>query len=98
MEAIVRATGDVINVVEDLGLYRGSDGNTYPIESLEFVTETETERFRKNVAAMALQGMLAHSRNGHGYQPRNPDQDWHQAIAEEAVELADCLMKALKIV
>ena len=45
-------------------------------------------------AAAALQGMLAHSRNGHGYRPRNPDMHWHDAIAAEAYELAFAMMAA----
>ncbi len=45
-------------------------------------------------AGMALQGMLAHNRNGQGYRPRTLEQHWHNAISEEAYELADAMLQA----
>jgi hypothetical protein len=45
-------------------------------------------------AGQALQGMLAHSRNGHGYRPRDPNEEWHRAIADEAYELANMMLRA----
>ena len=36
--------------------------------------------------------MLAHSRN-HGYGPSDPNQHWHSAIAEEAYQLSDAMIK-----
>jgi len=43
---------------------------------------------------MALQGMLAHSTR---YRPRpGAPENWHDAIAQEAVQLADAMLKALE--
>lgn len=45
-------------------------------------------------AGKALEGMLAHSRNGHGYQPREKEEiDWHVSIANEAYEIANAMME-----
>lgn len=47
-------------------------------------------------AGCALQGMLAHSRNDHGYRPRDHvpyDEHWHDAIAEESYEIADAMIR-----
>lgn len=30
----------------------------------------------------------------YGYRSRKPEMDWHQAIVEEAYELADCMLAA----
>lgn len=39
-------------------------------------------------------GMLAHA---HRYHPRDPkERDWHKAIVEEGIEIADELVKQLK--
>lgn len=51
------------------------------------------EQRRYEIAKSAMQGMLAHSTR---YKPRNPNMNWHNAIAEEAKELADALIKELK--
>jgi hypothetical protein len=48
---------------------------------------------RLMIAMQALNGMLAH---GTRYRPRDGRKDWHSAIAEEAVELADALLVALE--
>ena len=49
---------------------------------------------REYIAAMALQGMLAHSTR---YRPRpGAPENWHDAIAQEAVQLADAMLKALE--
>lgn len=48
---------------------------------------------RQWFAGRALQGMLAHSRNGHGYRPRDPSECWHDAIAQEAYEIADAMLR-----
>jgi len=49
---------------------------------------------REYIATAALQGMLAHSTR---YRPRpGAPENWHDAIAQEAVQLADALIKALK--
>lgn len=58
----------------------------------------KTEKFngmtlREWYAGVALQGMLAHSRHGHGYHPRDESMHWHDAIAEEAYEIADAMLK-----
>lgn len=47
---------------------------------------------RDYFAGQALAGMLAHSRNGHGYLPRHPQQHWHDAISCEAYEIADAML------
>jgi len=49
---------------------------------------------REYIATAALQGMLAHSTR---YKPRpGAPENWHDAIAQEATQLADALIKALK--
>lgn len=45
---------------------------------------------RDYIAAEALCGMLSHSTR---YRPRDGRSDWHSAIAEEAYELADAMLK-----
>jgi len=48
---------------------------------------------RTYIATKALAGMLAHSTR---YRPRpGSSTNWHEAIAEEACELADALIAAL---
>jgi hypothetical protein len=64
-----------------------------PNEQLEYVGISIRDYF----ASEALGGMLAHSRNGHGYRPRDPNQDWHDAISEEAYELADAIIRAREL-
>lgn len=45
---------------------------------------------REGWAAFAMQGMLAHPQR---YQPRPGDpENWHEAIAKEAFEIADAMM------
>ena len=58
-------------------------------------TETVDQSSRLDAAAHVLSGMLAHQRR---YQPRITDQHlhWHDAIAKEAVQLTDALLRALK--
>ena len=60
------------------------------------MTDREKEGFRDVCAVAALTGMLAHSRNGTGYHPRDEDNHlhWHDAIAKEAFELADAMVRA----
>ena len=49
---------------------------------------------REYIATAALQGMLAHSTR---YRPRpGAPENWHDAIAQEAVQLADAMLKALE--
>ena len=48
---------------------------------------------RNEIALNILSGMIAHSRNGHGYVPRHPGQHWHISIVEEAFEIADEFIK-----
>lgn len=46
---------------------------------------------RDKIAIAALTGMLAHSTR---YRPRpGAPTDWHQAIAEEAYEIADAMIE-----
>ena len=47
---------------------------------------------RDYFAVKALSGMLAHSRNGHGYRPTDQSKHWHDAISEEAYQLADAML------
>ena len=50
--------------------------------------------FRREAAKDMVVGMLAHATR---YHPRNPKEtDWHKAIVEEGIELADELIKQLK--
>ncbi len=52
------------------------------------------EELRPFVATYALQGMLAHPTR---YKPRpGASANWHEAIAEEAVQITDALLAALK--
>lgn len=53
--------------------------------------EIDTE-MRDAIAIYALQGMLAHATR---YKPRPGDpENWHDAIAKEAYEIADAMMRA----
>lgn len=52
--------------------------------------DLDNEEKRMFFASMALNGMLAHPRR---YEPRNPRANWHEAIAEEAYEIADQMIK-----
>lgn len=70
---------------------------TYDMSLLDFsIKEIDWEQRRFELAKTALNGMLAHSRNGHGYHPRDPKMHWHDAIAEEAIEIADAVIAKLK--
>lgn len=55
---------------------------------------TKDDKRRDMFAAFALAGMLAHSRGNppHGYRPRDEQDHWHNAIAEEAFEIAQAMM------
>ncbi|MDI6026763.1 hypothetical protein QBK99_11230 [Corticibacterium sp. UT-5YL-CI-8] len=46
---------------------------------------------RDRIAIEALGGMLAHSTR---YRPRNPLDNWHKAISDEAYEIADHMLRA----
>lgn len=86
----------VYDILSDL-----KGNHIYTTEDFKRIQEAsewwDWEKFRREAATAALQGMLAHSRNNHGYHPRDPKcTDWHQAIAEEAIELADALIEQLK--
>jgi hypothetical protein len=51
--------------------------------------------FRCNAAKDFVVGMLAHA---HRYHPRDPkEKDWHKAIVEEGIEIADELIKQLNL-
>ena len=62
--------------------------------SMVTIDATPGMSLRDWFAGQALAGMLAHSRSGRGYQPRDPNMPWHDAIAEEAHQLADAMLKA----
>ena len=50
--------------------------------------------FRCQAAKDFVVGMLAHA---HRYHPRDPkEKDWHKAIVEEGIEIADELVRQLK--
>lgn len=49
------------------------------------------EETRDEFATSALNGMLAHPKR---YQSRTPGENWHDAIAKEAYEIADAMMRA----
>lgn len=51
--------------------------------------------FRCYAAKDFVVGMLAHA---HRYHPRDPkEKDWHKAIVEEGIEIADELIKQLNL-
>ena len=71
----------------------------YPVDKVNFnqygiiVDEQNGITIRLQIAAMALQGMLAHSTR---YKPRKgASNNWHEAISEEAVQLADAIIAEL---
>lgn len=71
----------------------------YPVDEVNFnqygiiVDEQNGITIRLQIAAMALQGMLAHSTR---YKPRKgASNNWHEAISEEAVQLADAIIAEL---
>lgn len=71
----------------------------YPVDEVNFnqngimVEEQNGITIRLQIAAMALQGMLAHSTR---YKPRKgASNNWHEAISEEAIQLADSLIAEL---
>lgn len=97
MKARIKTTGEIVEV-EDLY----DDGTAlvkdryFKVSELDFFEDFETidwEQRRYEIAKSAMQGMLAHSTR---YKPRNPNMNWHNAIAEEAKELSDALIKELK--
>jgi hypothetical protein len=58
------------------------------------VKELKWEDYRREAAKDMVVGMLAHATR---YHPRNPKEtNWHKAIVEEGIELADELIKQLK--
>lgn len=97
MKAKIKTTGEIVEV-EDLyddGTALVKDGY-FKVSELDFFEDFETidwEQRRYEIAKSAMQGMLAHSTR---YKPRNPNMNWHNAIAEEAKELSDALIKELK--
>lgn len=105
MKAKVKATGKVIEVtinkcavpVQGCGassVYQGDDGRTYYDTDLDFIhVYPDWQQVRIQASIDAMQGMLAHSTR---YIPRNPNMNWHNAIAEEAVELSNALIEELK--
>lgn len=54
------------------------------------MTNQDNETKRDFFAAMALNGMLAHPKR---YEPRKSGTGWHEAISEEAYEIADQMIK-----
>lgn len=56
----------------------------------EYKTKIDEARILDIMAAEALNGMLSHSLR---YQPRDPNQHWHKAIAEEAYEIAEAMVE-----
>lgn len=97
MKARIKATGEIVEI-EDLyddgtALVKG---RYFKVSELDFFEDFEAidwEQRRYEIAKSAMQGMLAHSTR---YKPRNPNTNWHNAIAEEAKELSDALIKELK--
>lgn len=63
-----------------------------PVEALPFLNELQRKVLRDKFAMAAKQGMLAHPTR---YKPRPQDQHlhWHQALAKEAYEIADAMLK-----
>jgi predicted nucleic-acid-binding Zn-ribbon protein len=60
----------------------------------KLVVKDEWFNFRCQAAKDFVVGMLAHA---HRYHPRDPEEkDWHKAIVEEGIEIADELVRQLK--
>lgn len=63
-----------------------------PFKSISGLPEAER---RDRFAAAALTGMLAHRKR---YRPRpEASPNWHEAIAEEAYQIADKMMTAMDV-
>ena len=56
--------------------------------------DEDEKHMRDLIAMLALNGMLAHSTR---YQPRDKQQHWHDAIAAEAYQLADAMLRRRKV-
>ena len=105
MKARVKSTGILIDVIPKFNINAQHSGdNLYVCDNmifrecdLDFLNVEnlmiDWEQRRYEIAKSAMQGMLAHSTR---YKPRNPNMNWHNAIAEEAKELSDALIKELK--
>lgn len=105
MKARVKSTGILIDVIPKFNINAQHSGdNLYVCDNmifrecdLDFLNVEnlmiDWEQRRYEIAKYAMQGMLAHSTR---YKPRNPNMNWHNAIAEEAKELSDALIKELK--
>lgn len=105
MKARVKSTGILIDVIPKFNINaQHSVDNLYVCDNmifrecdLDFLNVEnlmiDWEQRRYEIAKSAMQGMLAHSTR---YTPRNPNMNWHNAIAEEAKELSDALIKELK--
>lgn len=105
MKARVKSTGILIDVIPKFNINaQHSVDNLYVCDNmifrecdLDFLNVEnlmiDWEQRRYEIAKSAMQGMLAHSTR---YKPRNPNMNWHNAIAEEAKELSDALIKELK--
>ena len=71
-----------------------NDLGKQPAFPLSYNVEHKGMNIRTYLAGKALNGMLAHATR---YKPLpNYPQDWHDAIGQEAVELADSLIKQLE--
>jgi hypothetical protein len=58
----------------------------------ETLIADQQRRERDNMAGLALRGMLAHPTR---YKPRvGAPENWHDAIAQEAYEIADAMLRA----
>lgn len=68
-------------------------GSAYPCEGGDHsgLVPDAGMTIRDRIAIEALGGMLAHPTR---YKPRNAFQHWHEAISEEAYEIADAMIAA----
>lgn len=99
---VMRIESDII-VIDGIGEEEGvpawymSYKDLEPVDSPQEASVQEDRTALRDLFAInALNGMLAHSRGGHGYIPRDGRQDWHSAIVEEAYELADAMLERRK--
>lgn len=71
---------------------RGRDDDKLCLDAADQIEELASARLmtaRDCIALGALSGMLAHATR---YRPRKEGQDWHEAIAEEAYEIAEAMV------
>lgn len=99
----VMRIGSGIIVIDGIGEEEGVPTWHMSYKDLEPVDSPQEASIQEDCTALrdlfainALNCMLAHSMDEHGYIPRDGRQDWHSTIAEEAYELADAMLERRK--